>query len=520
MLESIRVTEKLHWPEQELSKKTVLSPEEHKSILKNESSSIQRLPQSGILKDTFTTGTSSYNVLLQSKEEKKHIFQKHSPAYHRRHRKSTKKPNASRSSERPKIKAPLPLLRNGWCCLNRQPSLFITSPVSNSVKLARSISVAGSSIGLSAQPKTKAKRHSVSSLTKPKQLQISKSYLKDGDVTGRKFCILTAIKPSNVEREKMKFFKSDFTYNPQFEYASSVLSNVIAKYSQASNTFLKQAIKIMDLTLQKYGSYENFEQATGGSLLPRSRIWNHVRKYMVKEGCLGEIVVHLSEDLLSRASMTVVNGRPTLSINISTAREHWLEGMLRHEIGTHYLRGINNNSQQWSTWNGRRKHGLKPINPTEEGLASIHSVLFRKDPFLWRAALLYYTVYQASQMSFRELFQDIGKFVTDPNTRWDYCVRAKRGWADTSVPGCFSKDQVYLDGILRILRYRHSIDFYLLTALGKVSYEDVDRLKDLGMIENMRVPHFLQDRTRYMEHLEKIMEVNELSDTELKALVP
>lgn len=105
--------------------------------------------------------------------------------------------------------------------------------------------------------------------------------------------------------------------------------------------------------------------------------------------------------------------------------------------GTHYFRGFNNNSQPWCNWNGRRKHGLKPINPTEEGLASIHSVLFRKDPFLWRAALLYYTVYQASQMSFSQLFQDVGKFVKDPNTRWDYCVRAKRGWTDTSQPGGF-----------------------------------------------------------------------------------
>ncbi|XP_028606537.2 putative tyrosine carboxypeptidase MATCAP2 isoform X3 [Podarcis muralis] len=461
--------EKLHWPEQELSKKTVLSPDEYNFFPKNESSSIRRLSQSGILKDTFTTGTSSYNVLLQSKEEKKHLLQKHPLAHHKRHRKPAKPPNASRGSERQKIKAPPPLPRSGWCGLSRQPSLFITSPIPSGIKLARSISVTGSSIGL---PKTKAKRHSFSSLAKPKPLQRSKSYLKEGDAAGRKFCILTAIKPSNVEKEKMKFFKSDFSYNPQFEYASSALSSVIAKHSQASSTFLKQ------------------------------------------------IVVHLSEDLLSRASMTVVNGRPTLTINIATAREHWLEGMLRHEIGTHYLRGINNNSQLWSTWNGRRKHGLKPINPTEEGLASIHSVLFRKDPFLWRAALLYYTVYQASQMSFQELFQDIGKFVTDPNTRWDYCVRAKRGWTDTSIPGCFSKDQVYLDGILRILRYRHTIDFCLLTALGKVSYEDVDRLKDLGMIENMRVPHFLQDHTRYMEHLEKIMEVNELSDTELRLLLP
>jgi hypothetical protein len=49
-----------------------------------------------------------------------------------------------------------------------------------------------------------------------------------------------------------------------------------------------------------------------------------------------QIVVNVTDDLLSRASMTVVNSRPTLTINIATAREHWLEGMLRHEIGWYY----------------------------------------------------------------------------------------------------------------------------------------------------------------------------------------
>lgn len=39
------------------------------------------------------------------------------------------------------------------------------------------------------------------------------------------------------------------------------------------------------------------------------------------------------------------------------------------------------------------------------------------------------------------------------------------------------------------------------------------------MIENMRVPHFLQDHARYMEQLEKIMEVNELTDEELQDLI-
>lgn len=231
-------TEKLHWPKQELSKKTVLNPEEHKLVIKNENS-LQHLSP-GVLKDIFTTGTSSYNVLLQSKEEKKHHFQKQSSAHHKRHRKSTKFSTTLRSSEHCKIKVPLPLLSSGWYCTSRQPSVFITSPMSSSVKFTNGISVTGNSKGLPPRTKSKAKRYYFSNLAKPKQPQLSKSHGKEGEVSGRKLCILTAIKPSNVEKEKMKFFKSDFTYNPQFEYANPALPNVLAKHSQASDRFLKQ----------------------------------------------------------------------------------------------------------------------------------------------------------------------------------------------------------------------------------------------------------------------------------------
>uniref|UniRef100_A0A8C2NBA0 Microtubule associated tyrosine carboxypeptidase 2 n=1 Tax=Capra hircus TaxID=9925 RepID=A0A8C2NBA0_CAPHI len=438
MLESIRVTEKLHWPEQELAKKSILNAEA--SLIIDSKRSISHLSP-GILKDIFTTGTSSYNVLLQSKEEKKHHSQKQpSSTSSKRYRKPSKSPSSSRSKDLRKMKAAVPVMSSStWYCLERQPAVFVTTSVSSPVKFTDAISVTGNTIVLPPKPKNerKVKRHLFSTLPKPKpkpQPLLSRSFEKGDDFSGKKFCILTAIKPTNLEKEKLRFFKSDYTYNPQFEYANPSLPSVLAKHSNASDRFLKQSINIMELTLQKYGSYEKFEQATGGSLLSKTRIWSHVRKYMMKEGCMGEIVVHLTEDLLSRASMTVVNGCPTLTINVSTAREHWLEGMLRHEIGTHYFRGINNLQQPWNSWTGRKKLELKPNNPTEEGLASIHSVLFRKDPFLWRAALLYYTVYRASQMSFCELFRDLGQFVKDPNTRWDYCVRAKRGWTDTSQP--------------------------------------------------------------------------------------
>ncbi|XP_034049725.1 uncharacterized protein KIAA0895-like [Thalassophryne amazonica] len=333
-------------------------------------------------------------------------------------------------------------------------------------------------------------------------------------------CLLVALRPLNLEQEKQTFFQSDYNYEPQFEYAQPEPRSVLDKYREGSGLFLEQAVGIMECVLRKFGSYENFEELTGGSVLPKSQVWAAVRKYLQKEGCVGEVVVRLSDELLSQAVMVVESSRPTLTINLAGARQHWLEGMLRHEIGTHYLRGVNNNLQPWSNTEGRKQFDLKPANPTEEGLASLHSVLLRKQPYLWRAALLYYTVYHATVMSFSQLFRHIARFVQDPDVRWEYCLRAKRGQTDTSQPGCFSKDQVYLDGILRILRHRTTIDFKMLTSLGKVSYEDVERLRPLGALHRTRIPHFMRDQEKYLQHLDHIVAVNELDDAALQHLLP
>lgn len=55
----------------------------------------------------------------------------------------------------------------------------------------------------------------------------------------------------------------------------------------------------MELALDKYGNYEKFEQANGGSLLTKGRIWAHVKKYMEKEGCVGEVTEDLNIMYLS-----------------------------------------------------------------------------------------------------------------------------------------------------------------------------------------------------------------------------
>jgi hypothetical protein len=56
-----------------------------------------------------------------------------------------------------------------------------------------------------------------------------------------------------------------------------------------------------------------------------------------------------------------------------------------------------------------------------------------------------------------------------------YCtLRVKRGKEDTGEPGGYYKDQVYLEGAVKILKERKNIDFKQLYT-GKLALEDLKR---------------------------------------------
>ena len=127
-------------------------------------------------------------------------------------------------------------------------------------------------------------------------------------------------------------------------------------------------------------------------------------------------------------------------------------GVMHHEIGTHFLRKYNDKFQIWS---GKRKqYEMKPCIATEEGLASInqlcdHALAGAPKPYLYKGAINYYACCKAAEMSFVQLFEEMGKYIDDPfrrqgwlKCRWKHCLRVKRGMTDTSQPGGMYKDQV------------------------------------------------------------------------------
>lgn len=56
----------------------------------------------------------------------------------------------------------------------------------------------------------------------------------------KKVCLLAAIKPSNLDSEKEKFFASNFAVNPQFEYRYATNESVLARYNNASSLYVEE----------------------------------------------------------------------------------------------------------------------------------------------------------------------------------------------------------------------------------------------------------------------------------------
>jgi len=222
--------------------------------------------------------------------------------------------------------------------------------------------------------------------------------------------------------------------------------------------------------IDKYGSYANYTEQSGGPSLTDPETLEMATAYLDELKLADVVSINIDPNLVAHASITISRGKPTLNLRPGM-RRNWIGGTLHHEIGTHLLRDLNNSRQPWAGKANRRRYRMDDKNPTEEGLACLHTVLERDGHALWRPALMYYAVMKAEELSFAELFADLGKFLDCSEDRWDYCLRVKRGLTDTSEHAAFAKDQMYLIGALEILAQRHTIDFPSL-YMGKVSFRD------------------------------------------------
>ena len=116
-------------------------------------------------------------------------------------------------------------------------------------------------------------------------------------------------------------------------------------------------------------------------------------------------------------------------------------------------------------------------------------------------------------MSFVELFDDIEKYIDNKMSRWKFTLRLKRGIMNTEEPGGLYKDQVYLEGAVRILQNRKILDFHGLLC-GKISYDDLMKPNIAKKLEKdkIKLPPFIENMDEYMAALDIIAKTNHIPE--------
>lgn len=313
--------------------------------------------------------------------------------------------------------------------------------------------------------------------------------------------------PTNYEKEKEKIFK-DKTYNPKFKYSKLRVANKIKDrlrnlkinlrdwnkiffdrkkelidyikllenigtpafvslsdnlWKRPSIELVSKAHKLLNLSPDKSSMKYNYISAV-----------KKISEYLKEKGYRWQI----RERELVADAMTNYRRR-TLYLNKNKKHEEaCLKRLIVHEVDTHIARAENGGAKIYKLF----FVGFPSYLRTEEGLAVYNEERMGVSTNnTWRHyAGRVIAIDLACKNSFSTVYNELLEFFPK-ETAWNLTVRAKRGLADTSRPGAYTKDSVYLDGYYTVkdfIRRGGSIkDLYL----GKIGIEHVKAAKEMLM---------------------------------------
>lgn len=286
---------------------------------------------------------------------------------------------------------------------------------------------------------------------------------------------LNDLVPTNLQTEKAKFWASGFTYNPQFAYAAVIEQSELEKYGRPHWWYLWLAKQ----NLRKYLRQRNDTlKSEPSAKLSQASIEQAIHQRLAFHQLELAYQVVFSPDFVSR--IAVNNKTKTIKVRLPvtiTAAE--IEGTLNHEIDTHILRQINYEQQPW--YKKKKKYQLQNHIRTEEGLALINEMLGGDNRLNYKSAANYLAVDLALKHDFVTVFKFFYELWHDADRSWLWTVKKKRGLADTSQPGSYTKDLVYFEGLHQVLRYLHGNNYDPSSLYqGKIACADAARLEAQG----------------------------------------
>ncbi len=313
---------------------------------------------------------------------------------------------------------------------------------------------------------------------------------------------LQTITPINLLEEKEKFLK-DPTTNPKFLYKEEILESKLSEYGVPQKKYLDLAKAILEKTY--FGRNEQDLYMTKGKKLSKEEVEHRIISFLKLHKLESRFEIVWSNSFVSR---TTINS-DTIKLRLPAEfRQEDLLGMLYHEVGTHALRRINYEQQPW--YRKKKRFGFSSYLKTEEGLASLHSLVPHSYKSAFVSAIRYLAVQTASQGSFADTWRALEPYIEDPDRRWTTVFRQKRGMRDTSQPGGYTKDLVYFEGLVDVWKWLKKENFSLTNVYyGKLSLTDVEKAVALNPEFDPLLPSFYtSDFKMYHKNMLEIGEYN------------
>ena len=352
------------------------------------------------------------------------------------------------------------------------------------------------------------------------------------------------VTPVNLAEQEALFFQTGCKVAPQFRYDEpvSTVERLAAENSYVDTSLRKESESILRRTLFQHGGETAYLAKVYGEdyLNPtelRDFVLAYLQEFDIPPGCVSVQIINAPSLTIasvvregarkyvvrvhSHTNNNVNNGSSVRPSATSDGRGQGIpRGLAQcvcdHEIGTHLLRFLNEDDQEWARrreeYNLRKDYCLQ----TEEGLASLNTLVSCSSKLLCRQALAYYAVCLGAELGFVDLYEALRPFSEDSVARFRLCARVKRGMTDTAVRGAFTALQSYFLGTVEILRRLDEIPDLTVFYAGKLSLSELERVYwKCDWARSLRLPKFFkgdQAIQQWREHCKAIIKENDLED--------
>jgi hypothetical protein len=310
--------------------------------------------------------------------------------------------------------------------------------------------------------------------------------------------------PNNLETEKEKFFTNNFSYNPQFEYNKRIPLKDLEKYGKTKLKYIFLAKRIVRKYQKTNPNIKNQEIKTP---LSEDFLKEKIKKYLSNYHLEKKYKINFSEKYISRIAVNFKSKEIKVRKPILIGKGE-INAVLNHEIGTHVLRQENYEQQSW--YKKKKKYNFKDHIKTEEGLAIINEMIESKNKIAYKSAVNYIGVNLARKKSFTKLFKFFNQHWQDPERAWTWTLKKKRGVRNTAKKIAFSKDLVYFEGFVQVIKYlqKNNYDPSLL-YYGKLDLSDIEKAKKMNPEYNPILPKFYSDDPQnYKKKIKQIAKEN------------